>query len=392
MTDHQKPMLGIFVHGFTGGSETWKNASGLTFKTLLAADPEINQQFDFVEFDYFTKVASIFHTNLLQKAAGLLGLGQSTVRYNRPINKLALELQTFIQLNADAYEGIVLIGHSMGGLICKEVVLSQVAGEAPSIIGYVSVAVPHKGSLNAMLLSGINVNSKELTPLNEYNDQLNNRWIDHKSSLPESLYLVAQHDQYVPSTSALPFNTKSFTLPHDHNTISKPVGPSDGSFKALQKFIKKIAKAKTMEVALNVSYDEATPEYDKEIFVIKMILSEIGPKGIDDAKESFFNAEIITKAADDSDKEMLRELRSKVISLYRQTYNYYSTTDNTPNVVFAHVHEKLLSEDKKSLEVGARYVNFLHKKGLLHQVANKFCNTVVWSDDTDLNAVHRMTQ
>jgi len=392
MTNHQKPMLGVFVHGFTGGSETWKNPSGLTFKSLLAAEPEINQQFDFVEFEYFTKVVSIFNTNLLQKAAGFLGFGRSAVRYNRPINKLAQELQTFIQLNADAYEGIVLIGHSMGGLICKEVVLSQVRGEVPEIVGYVSVAVPHKGSLNAMLLSGVNTNAKEFTPLNEYNDQLNNRWIDQKSSLPESLYLVGQHDQYVPSTSALPFNTKHFTLAHDHNTISKPVGPADGSFKAVAKFISKIAKAKMMEAALNVSYDEAAPEYDKEIFVIKMILAEIGPKGIDDAKESFFNAEIITKAADDADKEMLRDLRAKVISLYRQTYNHYTAIQNSPNVVFAQVHEKLLSQDRQSLEVGAKYVNFLHKKGLLHQVANKLCTTVVWLDDTDLDELHRKTQ
>lgn len=392
MTDHQKPMLGIFVHGFTGGSETWLNPSGLTFKTLLAAESEINPQFDFIEFDYYTKILSIFHTNFLQKTAGFLGLGRSSVRYNRPIKKLAQELQTFIQLNADTYEGIVLIGHSMGGLICKEVILTQVRGEAPEIIGYVSIAVPHKGSLNAMLLSGVNTNAKEITPLNEYNDELNNRWIDKKNSLPDSLYLIAQHDQYVPSTSALPFNTKNFTLPHDHNTISKPIGPSDGSFKAVSKFISKIAKAKAMHEALNISYDDAAPEYDKEIFVIKMILCEIGPKGIDDAKESFFNAEIITKAADDADKEVLRALRTKVISLYRQTYNHYTAIESLPNVVFAHVHEKLLSEDKHTLEVGAKYINFLHKKGLLHQVANKLCSTVVWSDSTDLEAVQRETQ
>lgn len=392
MNDNQKPMLGIFVHGFTGGSETWENPSGLTFKTLLAAESQINPQFDFVEFDYFTKVVSLFHTNFLQKTAGFLGLGRSSVRYNRPIKKLAQELQTFIQLHADNYEGIVLIGHSMGGLICKEVILSQARGEVPEVVGYVSIAVPHKGSLNAMLLSGLNTNARELTPLNDYNDDLNNRWIDKKSTLPESLYLVAQHDQYVSSTSALPFNIKSFLLPHDHNTISKPIGPSDGSFKAVAKFISKIAKNKAMQEILNVSYDEAAPEYDKEIFVIKMILSEIGPKGIDDAKESFFNAEIITKAADDTDKDILRDLRTKVISLYRQTYNHYTTTESSPNVVFAHVHEKLLSEDRHTLEAGAKYINFLHKKGLLHQVANKLCSTVIWSDNTDLAAVQKETQ
>lgn len=121
-----------------------------------------------------------------------------------------------------------------------------------------------------------------------------------------------------------------------------------------------------------------------------MILCDIGEKGMDDAKESFFNAEIITKAADEEDKKLLKNLRTKVISLYRQTFNYYDSQQSTPNKIFAEVHQKLLSEDRHSLEAGASYINFLHKKGLLHQAANSLCTNVTWSSDTKVEETQSM--
>ncbi|WP_298187586.1 ABC-three component system protein [uncultured Pseudomonas sp.] len=389
MSTTKKPLAVVFVHGFTGGISTWKNLSGETFKDLLLKEADLSETFEMVEFEYFSKITDIFHADIIQKAISLFGL-RPKVRYNRPIKNLADELRSFIQLNLDEHDGIVLIGHSMGGLICKEVILSHVQGDGPEIIGYGSIAVPHKGSLDSILLSLFNVNSKELVPLNAYNSELNNRWIDRKSKLPESVYVIGQHDQYVPQSSGLPFTTKFLNIPHDHNTICKPQSSKDSAYKAIQKFLRKISKNNKMHSLSTLTYEEASPDYDKEIFVIKMILCDIGEKGIEDAKESFFNAEIITKAADEEDKNLLRELRVKVISLYRQTFNYHANTGSTPNMIFGEVHQKLLSEDKHALEVGASYINFLHKKGLLHQEANKECTTVTWSNSTSIEEIKSM--
>lgn len=386
MSDTKKPLAVVFVHGFTGGSGTWSNTQGIKFKDLLLTETDISETFDMIEFEYFSTISDIFHSDLIQKAISLFGF-RPKVRYNRPIKKLADELKTFLQLNAEQYEGIVLIGHSMGGLICKEVILSHERGDEPVIVGYISVAVPHKGSLDSMLFALLNVNSKELVPLNAYNSELNNRWIDNKSKLPESVYIVGQHDQYVPDSSGLPFTTKSYTLHHDHNTICKPESKSDSTYKAVVKLLRKLSKNHRMQKLSELTYEDISPDYDKEIFVIKMILCDIGEKGMDDAKESFFNAEVITKAADEEDKRLLQDLRKKVISLYRQTFNLHASTGSAPNTIFAEVHQQLLSQDKSSLEAGAKYINFLHKKGLLHQAANNLCTTVTWSNTTTLDEI-----
>lgn len=386
MSDTKKPVAVVFVHGFTGGDSTWKNSNGERFKDLLLTESDLSEVFDMVEFDYYSKITDIFHADVIQKAISLFGF-RPKVRYNRPIKNLADELRSFIQLNLDNHEGVVLIGHSMGGLICKEVILSHVRGEGPEILGYASIAVPHKGSLDSMLFALININSKELVPLNSYNSDLNNRWVDRKNTLPESVYIIGQHDQYVPESSGLPFNSKFLNIPHDHNSICKPDSKTDSAYKAIQKFLKKIAKNIKMQKLATLTYDEVSPDYDKEIFVIKMILCDIGEKGVEDAKESFFNAEIITKAADEDDKNLLQGLRAKVISLYRQTFNYHASIGAASNTIFAEVHQKLLSEDRHALEVGANYINFLHKKGLLHQEANKPCTTVTWSSSTTLEDI-----
>lgn len=38
----------VFVHGFTGGTGTWKNSNGEVFSDLLRADNEIDQAYDFL--------------------------------------------------------------------------------------------------------------------------------------------------------------------------------------------------------------------------------------------------------------------------------------------------------------------------------------------------------
>jgi carbamoylphosphate synthase small subunit len=140
-----------------------------------------------------------------------------------------------------------------------------------------------------------------------------------------------------------------------------------------------------------IQYTLEDPTYEKEIFVIKMILCDIGNMGVDDAKECFFQAEIISKAANRQDREVLIDLQKKVLSIYRQKYNKYSGNGETPNEIFSQVHDAILEHDSTSLSVGVDYINFMHKKGLLHQLANKLCKTVIWSDSTNLDEVKKAT-
>lgn len=135
----------------------------------------------------------------------------------------------------------------------------------------------------------------------------------------------------------------------------------------------------------SVEYVGDDDSFNKEAFVIKLILSEVGEMGVEDAKASFFHAEIISKAARKDDKEHLIDLQAKVLSIYRQTFNGNRT--KTADEIFLAVHKELRDQDDKLLACGVKYINFLHKGGLLHQLANKVDRTVIWDKNVTDNDV-----
>lgn len=387
----------VFIHGFTGGVDTWKNQAGHSFADLLRSDTKLVKDFDFFEFDYYTKISDFFNSAPFQKITRLIPFVNripgitGKVRSNRPIAQLSEQLATYLSLTLSDYENVVLIGHSMGGLIAKDHILNYEPGHGPRPIGYVSVAVPHKGSLSALLLSPTqNINAKELVPLSEYSDNLNNNWGQQKENLPPSLYMVAQHDECVPKTSAIPFavqKSERATVEHDHCSICKPDSIADLAYAAVSQFLKNLAYQLGMARTAAATASMSTPDYDKEIFVLKMMVCKIGPKGVEDAKDCFFNAEIISKAVNKADAEELGLLQQKVLSLYKQKYNEFSGKNVSANDVFAAVHKEITDQDSAALKSSVAYLNFLHKKGLLHQIANNPCRTVVWSDDTDFEKI-----
>tara|TARA_R110001606_G_scaffold398720_1_gene578507 strand:+ start:2135 stop:3151 length:1017 start_codon:yes stop_codon:yes gene_type:complete len=318
----------VFVHGFTGGTGTWKNHKGESFSDLLSADNEIDQTYDFYEFDYYTKIASLFDSAAVVRLLDLFSFGSRKAKKNQPIRRISELLDTYVRTKLCNYDSVIFIAHSMGGLIVKDYILNHEKGDTPEPIGYLSLAVPHKGSIGGYLLAPFNLNAKELQPLNAYSDKLNNTWIDKKESIPKTQYYIALHDECVDEVSALPFTVKKsdkFTFDHDHLSICKPSDSNDFVCVQTSAFLKSRAYDFTMSELATTAFEPESNSYEKEIFVIKMILSEVGEKGIDDAKGSFFHAEIITKAADKKDRTTLQDLQKKVLSLYQQSYNAHSS-------------------------------------------------------------------
>lgn len=372
----------VFVHGFTGGAGTWKNSKGDSFSDLLSADAQIDQTYDFYEFDYYTKITSLFDSAPVVRLLGLFGFGSRKSKKNQPIRRISELLDTYVRTKLSSYDSVIFIAHSMGGLVVKDYILNHEKGDTPEPIGYLSLAVPHKGSIGGYLLGTFNLNAKELQPLNAYSNTLNNAWIDKKESIPKTQYYIALHDECVDEVSALPFTVKKsdkFVFDHDHLSICKPPDSDDFVCTQVSTFLKSRAYDFAMSELATTAFKPESNSYEKEIFVIKMILSEVGEKGIDDAKGSFFHAEIITKAADKKDQRTLQDLQTKVLSLYQQSYNAHSSKLEA-NEVFAKVHDLLLEQDSKALSSGVNYINFMHKKGLLHQLANKLTTQVTWSE------------
>lgn len=61
-----KKIAVVFVHGFTGDSDTWKNSQGVSFSMLLGQDDNFSESCDFFEFEYFTKLLGVLSSNPVQ--------------------------------------------------------------------------------------------------------------------------------------------------------------------------------------------------------------------------------------------------------------------------------------------------------------------------------------
>ncbi|MEZ9806907.1 hypothetical protein A9263_05650 [Vibrio cyclitrophicus] len=394
--------LVIFVHGLTGGSNTWINSNNESFSELLRKNQEISSSFDFMEFEYFTKIINIKNSILSHSLTKLVnyvpGINISVPKRQKNVSFLTLseELATFIQFTCSDYEKIVLVSHSMGGLISKKMIIDLSENSYDEIhseiVGYISLATPHKGSLPAALFGKANINVKELGPLSKETANLNDTWIESIEQMPLSRYVIAKNDDYVNQVSSVPStsNKKKFKtalVDHDHTSICKPSDSSDLSYKIVERFLLDVKTNIDIENSLNIKYDPNLSSYDKEIFVLKMILAQVEKGLIEDAKESFFYTDVILKSAPKKDRLIFEQLQVKVVNMYK-TYSSCSQGKSNSEIV-KEIHRKIIELDKTSIDCVLEYVNFMHKKGLLHHEANKYnlninwCNSIKISDITN---------
>lgn len=389
----------VFIHGLTGGSDTWRNSKGQTFGDLLLTC-FIGQQIEVYYFDYYTKILSIFDSAIAKRIIGRIpglrkiGLLQGRIKKNQPIEQLGEKLHTWIRLNLSHLDQLVLIAHSMGGLVAKDYILNHSDDSKPTVAGFLSIAVPHKGALSAQLLSLINRNAKELVPLDTYASRLNDLWVNKKSDAPENFYVVALNDECVDKESAVPgtvSNKQKFTVDHDHLSVCKPEDVSDPVLKCAVLLLQQLIRDNERTEQLAAQFNSSQPSYEKEIFVIKLILGDIGKAGMEIAKESFFQAEIIEKHSCAKDRQQLANLQRLVVNLYRAIYNSYDKNPDR-NALFNEVHKLILTEDSAALKSAVECVTYLHKQGLLHQSANRLTDEVIWTDEPRLAEIESLAK
>ena len=63
----------IFIHGLTGGPETWRSNVGHRFGDLLLQS-EIGEHIEVHYFDYYTKILSIFDSAAAKRILGRIPL------------------------------------------------------------------------------------------------------------------------------------------------------------------------------------------------------------------------------------------------------------------------------------------------------------------------------
>jgi pimeloyl-ACP methyl ester carboxylesterase len=170
----------VLIHGFMGSEKTWVKADGtMPFISQLLEDKEVRDNFTIATFDYHSNLMTFFpKVNAMWNY-----IAGKKNPFNLPIESIAQLLQSQLTYRYDSYENIVLIGHSMGGLVAKRYVLDDILKHSTSRVKlYVSLATPHNGSDLATIGNALieNIQIKALKPLAEGVIKMGNEWFNAK--------------------------------------------------------------------------------------------------------------------------------------------------------------------------------------------------------------------
>ena len=178
----------IFVHGLGGDQLTWGK-----FPNLLLKDSDLDVSIDFME--YPTPFLGIKLSYMFQQ------------KY-QAIEDLAKSLKTLIDERHQDADEIILVGHSMGGLVIRKYLLEErVAERQTKVSKAVLYAVPNRGNGHATILKEFSpFRNPHLWQLSKYSDfikQLNESWCRSKvEDYTDITVVVAGNDKVVTVDSA----------------------------------------------------------------------------------------------------------------------------------------------------------------------------------------------
>ncbi|MES2933082.1 MAG: ABC-three component system protein [Pseudomonadota bacterium] len=393
-----KKNLILFVHGFTGGSETWKNEVHGSYYDQLSKIKFIDENFDIAKFEYFSKLLNLFATtsSTLKWLSNIFATKILKSESNLGIGEIAQLLRTQIRFNLKDYENVIIVAHSMGGLVAKTCVIGDMKEYDQTKIKLImSLAVPHLGSdiaTYSSLLSG-NLQTKDLTPLGKFLPDQNNQWLqlEHK---PPIKYFYGTYDNVVTKQSAVGTDVTPqdiIACDDNHTSICKPAGqtsiPIVAVIQFLQEFINEPPKG-------NLEFHKLADEsqFSDEYFALKLLVAGVHTATVKHSKEHFLNAEYARKFFSNSaDQRTLLDLYSKIRTIYQDCYdNHASNEEINSGKLVAEVHQKIVSEDSGYLKSALPLIQALHKKGMLHQLANDMSDDIWWSDNRSVEALENI--
>ncbi|WP_148235208.1 esterase/lipase family protein [Parvularcula bermudensis] len=215
-----KGNLAIFVHGLTGSSGSFGN-----MPTYIAQKVDCETML----YEYPSK----------------------RLRKSEPIFYVSRNLDNFIRNNKGGYSKIILIGHSMGGVILRDLLGQQLQRQVPldSDIGLACfIASPLNGAwlakLGKKLPSGVQSQVADLDPNSPYLTHVINQWNAWRKkggSVVRVRSLYSQNDTIVDTASAVGDDPEAVPIQNvDHVSIVKPKSPNDEIVETLSRFISEV--------------------------------------------------------------------------------------------------------------------------------------------------------
>lgn len=395
-SENKKNIL-VFIHGFTSDSQTWTNSSKSSLPEMLLEEDLINKNFDVGYFNYFTKILDFgktrFSTGLIRTVFGKT----SRSKKNIGIKNLSDHLKSSLELYCQEYENIVLIAHSMGGLISKAFILDDlIENSGTKVKLFLSLAVPHKGSNWANIggkLARKNPQIIDLKPLSSFLDQVNDDWIQQKNSLPKTVYYYGQFDEIVEEQNAVSFQVGKklkVACNNDHFNICKPESTDSIVYRGIKRDLVEFVKELKFidEMKPQKFFDDG--KLDDEIFVLKLLIADIHKSLIDDSKQTFFNAEYMVRALVNKGYSIgdLNELYSNLERLYRIYFvKFIEGEIKTSNELVVKIFENIIDRDREFLQTTIPLVDANKKTGMLQQLANSLDNDIWWAKDQSIKDI-----
>ncbi|MER2192611.1 MAG: ABC-three component system protein [Solibacillus sp.] len=403
--DSHKENLILFIHGFTSNSKTWENVNGTKFSDFLLEDNIIKENFDIAYFEYFTKLMDFSNVRLVRSITNiLLGKGSNSKK-NIGIEKLSDFLKSSIETYCRAYKNIILVAHSMGGLISKSYILNELEliGETKVKL-FISLAVPHKGSNWATIGKKLKLNNSQvvdLVPLSEFLDETTSRWIKNHGKLPKTIYYYGHFDDIVDEQSAVGYEVETglkVSCDNDHFNISKPENVNSMVCRSVTNNLNDFQKELSYSIAMNKIEFTNDGKLDDEIFVLKLLLADVHNKIIKDSKETFFEAEYMLKVLLSSGYSMddLKQLYKNLERLY--LLNFMKLTEGTiksSTELVTTIYEEIIKNDNNFLNITIPLIDANKKTGMLNQLANNLDKDIWWAKENcikDLETLRKEKQ
>ncbi|MDC0434180.1 SUMF1/EgtB/PvdO family nonheme iron enzyme [bacterium] len=225
--ENENKILVFFVHGILGDKlTTWGEMSN------LLAGEQSTSKMDFVFWGY---PSTVFEKTSISQIGDLL----------------ATEIRN--QISERGYEQIVLVGHSMGGIISRSYVISALqefrATELKPIKSIITFATPHFGSSTASMIKMLDVigANQQVDDMAAYSNllfEINRLWNlnlnaqgDNAAWKGEVVAIAGTEDEVVDYASAIALFPKTESLPFGHRAIAKPDTRSHATYRTLMRLL-----------------------------------------------------------------------------------------------------------------------------------------------------------
>lgn len=389
----------IFIHGFTGGIETWKNSNGRSLPEMLLEEALIIENCDIGYFNYFTEIIDFKKTRMSMGIIRTIFGKNSNYQKNMSIKDLSDLLRSSIEIYCEEYENIVLIAHSMGGLISKSFILKDLTeNNSTKVKLFLSLAVPHKGSDWANIgekLAKNNPQIIDLKPESLFLDDVTQRWIEQKECVPKTIYFLGQFDEIVEQKNAISYQVEKqykVVCTNDHFNISKPETKEEIVYQGIKKYLEKLIKTITFEEAMGTKHYADSGVLDDEIFVLKLLIADIHNSLVEDAKQTFFDAEymvreIISKGFSIDD---LDNLYKNIERLYLINFaKFMDGQIQTSTQLITSIFESIIDRDRTFLKTAIPFIEANKKTGMLHQLANNLEKDIWWAKNQSIKDIEQ---